>query len=40
MLGADEALSYAAANGEITAEQAQDELSETIIAMVRRSARA
>ena len=40
MLGAAEALSYAAANGEITAEQAQDELSETIIAMVRRSARA
>ncbi len=39
MLGAAEALSYAAANGEITAAQAQDELFETIIAMVARTAR-
>lgn len=39
MLGAAEALSYAAANGEITARQAQDELFETIVAMVARSAR-
>jgi AcrR family transcriptional regulator len=38
MLGAAEALSYAAANGEITAEQAQDELFATIVAMVARSA--
>jgi len=39
MLGAAEALSHAAANGEITAVQAQDELFETIIAMVERSTR-
>lgn len=38
MLGAAEALSHAAAIGEITARQAQDELFETIIAMVERSA--
>lgn len=36
-MGAAEALSYAAANGEITAAQAKQELFETIIAMVRRS---
>ena len=39
MLGAAEALSQAAATGEITAQQAQEELFETIIAMVERSAR-
>jgi AcrR family transcriptional regulator len=39
MLGAAEALSYAATTGEITAAQAQDELCETIVAMVNRSAR-
>ena len=39
MLGAAEALSYAAATGEITATQAQGELFETIVAMVARSAR-
>ncbi|NDV89135.1 TetR family transcriptional regulator [Aurantimonas aggregata] len=39
MLGAAEALSYAAAAGEITAEQARDELFETILAMVTRSDR-
>ena len=39
MLGAAEALSYAATIGEITAAQAQDELFETIVAMVGRSAR-
>ncbi|MEI5678763.1 MULTISPECIES: TetR/AcrR family transcriptional regulator [unclassified Mesorhizobium] len=39
MLGAAEALSNAAATGEITAAQAQDELFETIVAMVGRSAR-
>lgn len=39
MLGAAEALSHAAATGEITPEQAQNELFETIIAMVERSAR-
>ena len=39
MLGAAEALSYAAANAEITAKQAQDELFETIVAMVDRTAR-
>lgn len=39
MLGAAEALSYAAANGEITARQAQDELFDTIVALVERSAR-
>ena len=32
-----EALSYAAATGEITASEAQDELFETIVAMVARS---
>ena len=35
-LGAAEALSYAATTGEITAEQAKQELFETIIAMVSR----
>ena len=39
MLGAAEALSHAAATGEITAEQAQDGPFETIVAMVERSAR-
>lgn len=39
MLGAAEALSHAAATEEITPTQAQDELFETIIAMVDRSAR-
>ncbi|MHC8287425.1 TetR/AcrR family transcriptional regulator [Pseudomonas sp. XS1P51] len=39
MLGAAEALSHAAANGEISAAQAQDELFETIVGMVERSAR-
>lgn len=39
MLGAAEALSHAAATGEITPEQAQDELFATIVAMVQRSAR-
>ena len=38
MLGAAEALSYAAASGEITAEQAKDELFAIIIAMVERGA--
>lgn len=38
MLGAAEALSYAAANGDITATQAKDELFEIIVAMVERSA--
>jgi AcrR family transcriptional regulator len=38
MLGAAEALSNAAATGEITAAQAQEELYETIMAMVARSA--
>jgi AcrR family transcriptional regulator len=37
MLGAAEALSYAAATGDITAAEAQDELFETIVAMVARS---
>ncbi|MGF9563450.1 TetR/AcrR family transcriptional regulator [Neorhizobium sp. JUb45] len=36
MLGAAEALSAAAANGELQQEEAQDELYETIVAMVRR----
>lgn len=36
MLGAAEALSYAAANREITAAQAQDELSAIVVAMVER----
>lgn len=40
MMGAAEALSYAAANGEITAKQAKAELFETIAAMVNRSANA
>lgn len=39
MLGAADMLSDAAAAGEITASQAQDELFETIVAMVRRSRR-
>jgi AcrR family transcriptional regulator len=39
MLGAAEALSYAAATAEITAAQARDELFEAIVAMVARSAR-
>ncbi|WP_206185249.1 TetR/AcrR family transcriptional regulator [Sphingosinicella sp. CPCC 101087] len=39
MLGAADALSHAAATGEITAVEAKDELSETIVAMVSRSAR-
>jgi AcrR family transcriptional regulator len=38
MLGAAEALSYAAATGEITAAQAESELFETVVAMVARSA--
>lgn len=37
MLGAADALSHAAATGEITARQAQDELYEIIVAMVSRS---
>ena len=37
MLGAAEALSYAAANAEITAGQAKDELNEIVLAMVARS---
>ncbi|MGF6401220.1 AcrR family transcriptional regulator [Pseudomonas frederiksbergensis] len=39
MLGAAEALSHAAATGEITPVQAQEELFATIMAMVERSAR-
>lgn len=39
MLGAADALSHAAATGEITASQAKDELLETIVAMVARNAR-
>ncbi|WP_095077018.1 TetR/AcrR family transcriptional regulator [Pseudomonas sp. Irchel s3h17] len=39
MLGAAEALSHAATNGEITPKQAMDELLEIIIAMVERSSR-
>lgn len=39
MLGAADALSHAAATEEITARQAQDELFETIIAMIGRSNR-
>lgn len=39
MLGAAEALSHAAATGEITAAAAQHELFETIVAMVARAAR-
>jgi hypothetical protein len=39
MLGAADGLSHAAACGEITVQQAQDELYETIMAMVGRSGR-
>lgn len=39
MLGAAEALSHAAAVGEVTPGQAKDELYETIVAMVERSGR-
>ena len=39
MLGAADGLSHAAATSEITADEAQDELYETIIAMVNRSCR-
>jgi AcrR family transcriptional regulator len=39
MLGAADALSHAAVTGEITARQAQDELFETIVAIVSRSTR-
>ena len=38
MLGAAEALSYAAATGDITAAQAEDELYQTILSMVSRNA--
>ena len=38
MLGAAEALSHAAANGEISAQEASDELFATILAMVERAA--
>ncbi len=38
MLGAAEALSHAAATGEITAEQAKDELYEIIVSMIARCA--
>lgn len=37
LLGAAEGLSYSAARGEITAEQAKSELSELIVAIVERS---
>lgn len=37
LLGAAEGLSYSAASGEITAEQAKFELSELIVAIVERS---
>ncbi|CNH52066.1 Uncharacterised protein [Yersinia thracica] len=37
LLGAAEGLSYSAANGEITAEQAKSELFELIMAIVERS---
>ncbi|MGO7645991.1 hypothetical protein ACC709_36905, partial [Rhizobium ruizarguesonis] len=37
MLGSAEALSYAAASGDITAVDAKNELFETIVAMVARS---
>jgi len=37
MLGAAEGLSYAAVNGDITPQQAQRELADTIIAMVARA---
>ncbi|UCP00741.1 TetR/AcrR family transcriptional regulator [Metapseudomonas lalkuanensis] len=39
MLGAADGLSHAAATGEITPEEARDELRATIVAMVERSAR-
>ncbi|WP_432284447.1 TetR/AcrR family transcriptional regulator [Aminobacter sp. BA135] len=39
MLGAAEALSFAAASGDITAAEAKDELFQTILAMVARNAR-
>ncbi len=39
MLGAAEALSYAAASGEISREEAQEELLATILAMVHRARR-
>ncbi|WP_431699935.1 TetR/AcrR family transcriptional regulator [Pseudomonas sp. BR20] len=39
MLGAAEALSYAAASGEISREEAQEELLATILAMVNRARR-
>ncbi len=39
MFGATEALCYAAATGEITADEAKSELFETIVAMVDRRAR-
>ncbi|MDH4569053.1 TetR/AcrR family transcriptional regulator [Pseudomonas sp. BN414] len=39
MLGAAEALSHAAVTGEITPEEARDELRATIVAMVERNAR-
>jgi AcrR family transcriptional regulator len=39
MLGAAEALSYAAASGEISREEAQEELLATILAMVNRPRR-
>lgn len=39
MLGAADTLSNAAATGEITAQQAQDELYQTIVAMIERSNR-
>ena len=40
MRGAAEALSYAAAHGEITAAQAEEELTAVIVAMVERARRA
>ncbi len=39
MLGAAEALSFAAANGDLTPADAKDELFQTILAMVARTAR-
>lgn len=39
MLGAAEALSFAAASGDITPDEAKDELFQTILAMVARNAR-
>lgn len=39
MIGAADSLSHAAANGEITADQAKEELSDTIVAMVARCTR-